>query len=140
MNYIFAFFLALASLTCSMGQSDTSVEQRVETLRKLMVDPDEKKLDELLSSDLSYGHSSGKIENKASLIRSLVSGESNFVSIDLKEQSISVTGDVAIVRHQLIGTTKDTGKPEGSVKIGVLLVWLKADGSWSLLARQAFKL
>lgn len=140
MKYILAIIFVASSFSFAMGQSKSVIEERVETLRKLMVDPDEKALTEVLSDNLSYGHSSGKVEDKSSLIRSLVAGESDFVSIDLKDQSIDITGDVAIVRHQLIGSTKDKGKEPGSVKIGVLLVWVKTGGSWTLLARQAFKL
>jgi hypothetical protein len=141
MKYIFFIVVLFVSVNWSAGQSPAkAVEDRVETLRKLMVDPEEKGLNEILSADLSYGHSSGRVEDRASFIRSLLSGESDFSSIELKEQSVRITGNVAVVRHQLIGSTNDKGKAPGSVKIGILLVWVNSNGSWTLLARQAFKL
>jgi Domain of unknown function (DUF4440) len=69
----------------------------------------------------------------------LVSGASDFVTIDLSEQTIKVTGSTAIVRHVLSATTNDGGKA-GTVKIAVLLVWIKEKKEWKLLARQAVKI
>jgi len=69
----------------------------------------------------------------------LVSGASDFVTIDLTEQTIKITGNAAVVRHVLNATTNDGGKP-GVVKIAVLLVWIKQNKEWKLLARQAVKI
>jgi hypothetical protein len=44
----------------------------------------------------------------------------------------------AIVRHMAAVDYEDGGKA-GSTKIGVLQVWVKQDGRWKLLARQAFR-
>lgn len=141
MKYNIILVLLLFSVSWASAQSEErALEERVELLRKLMVDPDEKQLMKLLSPNLSYGHSSGRVEDRASFIRSLTSGESDFASIELNEHTAQITGDVAVVRHQLTGSTNDKGKAPGAVKIGVLLVWAKSNGSWVLLARQAFKL
>ena len=88
---------------------------------------------------MNYGHSSGRVEDQKTFISNLVNGSSNFVTIELQEQNISMVGDIAIVRHILTGDTNDSGKP-GSVRIGVMMVWQKQQGEWTLLARQAFKL
>jgi ketosteroid isomerase-like protein len=45
----------------------------------------------------------------------------------------------AIVRHTLTGETERDGTTN-PVKIGVLMVWHKQDGSWKLLACQAVRL
>jgi hypothetical protein len=115
------------------------VAQAVETLRKAMVDPDEATLERIASAKLSYGHSSGKVEDKAAFIEALVSGKSDFVTIKLSDQTIAVSGNTAIVRHTLEATTNDGGRP-GNVKIAVLLVYNQKGTAWQLLARQAVKL
>jgi ketosteroid isomerase-like protein len=61
------------------------------------------------------------------------------VSIDLTEQTISVSDNVAIVRHVLKGKTNDAGKAPGEVHLKILLIWQKQKGSWKLLARQAVR-
>jgi hypothetical protein len=49
-----------------------------------------------------------------------------------------IAGNNAIVRHMAAVDYEDGGKA-GSAKIGVLQVWVKQDGRWNLLARQAFR-
>ena len=120
-------------------KDEKAVAVAVETLRKAMVDPDKAILEKLTSADLSYGHSSGKVQDQAAFVDALVSGSSDFVTIDLSEQSIKVTNNTAIVRHVLNATNNDGGKP-GVVKIAVLLVWVKQNKEWKLLARQAVKI
>jgi ketosteroid isomerase-like protein len=67
-----------------------------------------------------------------------VSGKSDFKTIQLTDQTISIHGKTAIVRHSLVAETLDGGKP-GSVKLFILTVWSKEKGGWKLLARQAVK-
>jgi hypothetical protein len=119
--------------------AEKEVGDAVELLKKGMLDGDRGILERSTSADLSYGHSSGKIEDKVSFVEALASGKSDFVTLHLSEQTIKVKGNVAYVRHKLSGETKDGGKA-GTANIGVLLVWVKEDGGWKLLARQAFKL
>lgn len=118
---------------------EKAVASAVESLRKAMIDPDKATLEKLTSPDLSYGHSTGKVQDQAAFVDALVSGASDFVTIDLTEQTIKVTGNTAVVRHVLNGTNNDGGKP-GVVKIAVLLVWVKQHNDWKLLARQAVKI
>jgi hypothetical protein len=119
--------------------AEKEVGDAVEQLKKGMLDGDRALLNKLTSADLSYGHSSGRIEDKAAFVEALASGKSDFVTLNLSEQTIKVKGDVAYVRHKLSAETNDGGKP-GTANIGVLLVWVKEGGDWKLLARQAFKL
>ena len=115
------------------------VTQANEQLRKAMVDADTVTLEKLASSELNYGHSSGKVQNKKEFISDIATGASDFVSIDLTDQSIKLVSNTATVRHILSAATNDKGKGPGTVKLGILLVWVKNKGQWQLLARQAVK-
>ncbi len=123
----------------AQGKEQAAVESAVSQLRLLMIDPDQSKLASLASDELSYGHSNGKIEDKKAFIEALTSGSSDFKTIDLSEQTVSVVDNVAMVRHKLMAETANDGKP-GTAKLAVLLVWVKQKGSWKLLARQAVKI
>lgn len=123
----------------SKSKEEIAVASRVEILRQAMIDADGKKLKELTSTALSYGHSSGKLENQAVFIEKIVNGESDFVTIEFQNQTIEIVGDVAIVRHNLAAHTKDGGVDK-DIKIGIMLVWQKQKNNWLLIARQAFKL
>jgi ketosteroid isomerase-like protein len=122
----------------AQSKDEAAVTAAVEFLRKAMIDGDKAGLQNITADQLSYGHSSGRVEDKASFVDNIVTGKSDFVTIDLTNQTISVAGDAAIVRHVLAATTNDGGNP-GSVKLNILLVWQKQKGSWKLLARQAVK-
>lgn len=122
----------------AQSAAETRVAQAVNTWRTAMINADVKALAPLLAEALSYGHSGGKIETKAQLLESIGSGKSDFITMDLTEQTIQVVGKTALVRHYLAGETKDNGTP-GSIKLLVLQVWQKQGGKWRLLARQAAK-
>jgi hypothetical protein len=131
------FLLNQTSLAQSKDEKD--VAAAVESLRQAMIDATETTLKELTNDALSYGHSSGMVEDKAGFIGRLLSGESDFKTIALSDQTISITGNIAVVRHKLVAETNDNGKP-GNPKLHILLVWQKDKGKWKLLARQATKL
>ncbi len=130
---------SLVSPQLLAADKDTdTVSKKVAALRLAMIDADAKALKALSSPLLSYGHSGGHIENQAEFIEKIVSGKSDFVTMDLSEQTISISGDTALVRHILNADIKDGGVAN-TIKLGVLLVWQKQQGEWKLLARQAFK-
>jgi ketosteroid isomerase-like protein len=129
----------VSQMAFSQSNDEKSVTQAVEALRKAMIDPDNNTLSGLAADDLSYGHSNGMIQDKTAFIEALTSGKSDFVTIELTEQTVKVVGNTAIVRHHFSATTNDGGKP-GAVKLSILLIWQKQKGQWKLLARQAVKL
>lgn len=144
MKYILTILAAVlfqfsGSAQNSLKPDETAVAARVEVLRQAMIDADGKKLKELTSGGLSYGHSSGNIQNQAVFIEKIVNGESDFVSIEFQNQTIEIVGDVAIVRHNLIAHIKDGGVDK-DIKIGIILIWQKQNNKWLLIARQAYKL
>jgi hypothetical protein len=128
-----------SGLAQNKSKDEIAVAARVETLRQAMIDADGAKLKELTSSGLSYGHSSGVVQNQEVFIEKIVNGESDFVTIEFQNQAIEIVGDNAIVRHNLVAHTKDGGIDK-DIKIGIMLVWQKQKNKWLLIARQAYKL
>jgi len=122
----------------AQSKDEVAIAASVEKLRLAMISGNKSDLESVLSQDLTYGHSSGKVENKEAFVDAITSKKSDFVQIDLSEQAISITGDVAVVRHILNASTNDGGKP-GTVHLGIVLVWQKKKGEWKLIARRAFK-
>ncbi|RRA97570.1 nuclear transport factor 2 family protein [Larkinella rosea] len=116
-----------------------AVEQAVEKLKKGIIDADESALSSITADQLTYGHSNGLLEDKTAFIKALVTKESDFVTIDLTDQTISIVDNTAWVRHKLSGTTNNKNVA-GKVSLSVLLVWVKQKGDWKLLARQAVKI
>ncbi|HVS92125.1 MAG TPA: nuclear transport factor 2 family protein [Mucilaginibacter sp.] len=116
------------------------VSAAVEQLRKAMITADGVSLDQLASDELSYGHSGGQMQNKEEFISSFTNGDSVFLNIEISNQTVRIIGNTAIVRHILSAQTNDKGKGPGSVKISILLVWIKnEEQKWQLVARQAVR-
>nr|WP_311527005.1 nuclear transport factor 2 family protein [uncultured Ralstonia sp.] len=108
-----------------------------EQLRAAMLAPDAAKLDPLLHDHLTYGHSSAKVDNKASLMKALLTGTSKFTRIDLSQLKIDVVGHAATVRYIFDADTHPAGKPAAPVHLQVLSVWVQESSGWKMLARQA---
>ena len=127
----------------SYGQDATSDKERiaktVASLYQAMVDRDEATLTDLTAESLTYGHSSGTIENKQDYIEAVVRGDFDFITIVPADQTISISGNTATVRHIFITDALNAGKPV-EIRIGCLMVFQKQKGQWKLLARQAYKL
>ncbi|MEX8546450.1 MAG: nuclear transport factor 2 family protein [Mucilaginibacter sp.] len=139
MGLILLFLNVFSISVIAQSKEEKQVASAVKMLIKAMIDGNKTALENISSNALSYGHSSGKIQDKAAFVKAIVSGQSDFVTINLTDQTIVVKDKTAIVRHKLSAQTNDGGKP-GNVNLGVMLVWVKEKGNWKLLGRQAFKL
>lgn len=129
----------VAQSSKSSAADKKDVTETVEALYKAMVEKDGKSLEKLTAESLSYGHSSGTLENKSEYIDAVLKGPFDFISIDPAEQSIYFSEGTAIVRHFFVAKGINDGEP-ADVRIGALLVFQKQNGQWKLLARQAYKL
>ncbi len=134
------FAVSFLFLTGIMAQtkSEKAVTAAAEKLRLAMISGNQGDLESVVMNGLSYGHSSGMLDDKKLFLDKLVSGKSDFVEIDITEQSVQVINKTAIVHHTLTARTNDNNKP-GSVSLKILLVFVKDHGQWKLIARQAVK-
>jgi len=124
-------------MTSTQTGKESAVLAAVEAWRKAIIAADKAALEKLTAAELSYGHSSGRLENKAEFIEALVSGKSSFSAIELEGQTVNVVDNIAIVRHMFHGTRRKEGD---KVKLYNLTIWLQQQDQWKLLARQAAKL
>ena len=141
MKYVSIFYFLFSGLIVMNAQSkeEKSLFQSIERFRVAMVEGDKSALESLVSDSLSYGHSSGRLEDKKQFIENIISGKSDFISIEISEQTVSILQNIAVVRHILYAETNDNAKP-GNVRLKVLQVWQKQKKVWKLIARQAVKI
>ncbi len=123
----------------AQSSDESAVAAAVETLRKAILDGDKTTLEKISAEKLTYGHSSGQIENKEEFVAALATGKADFTRIDISDQKILITGNTAIVRHVLKGEVVLSGNTT-PVNLSVMLVWQKQGKDWKLLARQAIKI
>ena len=124
-----------------MSADEEAVAKRVEAFRSAQVAADAKAFDGLCAVELSYSHSDGHVEDKATFIKNATAGKSKFLSLEYKDPSIRVVGDAAIVRFHWLGESEAI--PDGkksSTNLHILMNWQKQGGEWNLLSRASTKL
>lgn len=137
---IFAMSFLMAIAVFGQKKDDTqSVTDAAEKLRSAMINGEKSALESLIVPELTYGHSGGHIDDAKEFVEKLVSKKSDFLTINITNQNVSIVGNTAIVRHHFYATTADFGKAPGDVTLDILLVWTKVKKDWKLLARQAVK-
>lgn len=144
MKLLYVMLLA-AGISFSAGdvyaQSNDTVKvaAAVEKLRTAMISGNRADLESVLSASLTYGHSSGKTQDRKTFVDEITSKKSDFVMITLSGQTINIVEDVAVVRHILDAKTNDGGTP-ASPHLGIVLVFKKSRGDWKLIARRSFRI
>lgn len=100
---------------------------------KAMCAGDVAALDELLHRDLTYTHSSGTVDSKASYLRGVAGKQWDYHGIKTSGEAVSVHGGTALVhcRLQVDLKVKDVPKSVDSV---ALTVWIEDAGRWQVLA------
>lgn len=132
-------FLMVFAVSAQKMNDNEAVAATAEKLRLAMISGEKTELESLILPELTYGHSGGHIDDAKEFVEKLVSEKSDFVTIDITNQTVNIVGNTAIVRHHFYATTADFGKAPGDVTLDILLVWVKTGKNWKLLARQAVK-
>ena len=92
------------------------------------------------ADDLSYSHSDGHIEDKATFVTNATNGRYVFNALEYQGTTVHVVDTTAIVRFKWVArqTWKD-GKITDT-QMAIMMVWHKQGQEWKLLARSATKL
>ncbi|NUT77789.1 nuclear transport factor 2 family protein [Pseudomonas sp. C1C7] len=133
-------FLCLFSgyVAAAPSTSDKDVAQAVDHLTDAMLHKNIAQLQALTADNLTYGHSSGKIQDKKAFIDDIETGKSAFKTLEMQNQTITVSGDVALVRHHF-SAQAIKGNDVVPTEIENFQIWQKQGGKWLLVGRQAYK-
>jgi hypothetical protein len=131
----------LCSSLCAAEDPKVTALTAVDDVRvAAMLKPSKATLDTVLSDDLRYAHSNGKVDTKASLTASLLGGDAKYVSYKYTERTFRFPApDVATMAGRLEvqaivdGVSMTTG-------ISYLAVWRLEKGQWKFLAWQSCKI
>src|SRR5262245_23038128 len=100
--------LGLVALSAE-AKEEAVLTQSIELLRKAMVAKDKSEFDQLCADELTYGHSSGKIDNKAEFITGAISPRWRWKLLELAPVSTRVVGDIGIARVTMTGAYEVEG-------------------------------
>lgn len=120
----------------SSGEKD--VAMAVDHLTQAMLTKNIPQLNALTAENLTYGHSSGKIQDKKAFIADIETGKSAFKTLEMQGQTITLSGDVALVRHHF-SAQAIKGEEIVPTEIENFQIWQKQQGKWLLVGRQAFR-
>jgi len=120
---------------------EEAVAKKVEAFRAAQIAADAKALDALCAAELSYSHSTGRVEDKPTFIANATNGKSKFLSLEYKDTQIRVVGPAAIVRFHWLGEQEAVADGKKSATdLHILMNWQKQGADWKLLSRAATKL
>jgi len=133
--------LALTSPVLAASADEEAVAKKVEAFRLAQIAADPKALGALCADEVSYSHSNGKVEDKATFVTNATDGKSKFLSIEYKDPTIKVVGPAAIVRFHWMGEQEMAADGKKvSTNLHILMNWQKQGDDWKLLSRAATKL
>ncbi len=125
----------------ALSEDEEAVAKRLEAFRTAQMAQDAKALEGLTADELSYSHSDAHIEDKATFIKNATSGKTKTLSLDYKDPTIRVVGDVAIVRfHWMAESQSVADGTKSNTNLAILMMWQKQGGTWKLLSRASTKL
>jgi ketosteroid isomerase-like protein len=120
---------------------EEAVAKNVEAFRKAQIATNAEALAALCAPELSYSHSDGHVEDKATFITNATDGKSKILSLEYQDPKIAVVGAAAIVRFHWVGEAESVadGK-KTSTNLHILMNWQKQGSDWKLLSRASTKL
>jgi len=123
------------------SSDEDAVAKGVEAFRLAQIAADAKAFGALRAAELSYIHSDGRVEDKATFIANATNGKSKFLSLEYLDPQIRVVGPAAIVRFHWVAESQSAadGK-KSSTNLHILMNWQKQGADWKLLSRASTKL
>ncbi len=132
--------ILLLFISCNIGiaQNESLEISKQEILNaqsariSAMIDADIDKLDNLLTDDLTYAHTTGWTETKTGYLETIKSGRINYITFVPKDVEIRIYGEIAVLTGKV-----DVNLGRTDFKIRFLEVQRKENGIWKLTAWQS---
>lgn len=119
---------------------DGNVKQQISALSDEMIQAnlrgDANFYQKYYADDATIVHGNGKLFTKDQDIADLKSGALKYESIDVREKSIHVYGDTAVVHFLLTFKGSLSGQPFDPINLRRTVVWVKQQGTWKVVAWQ----
>jgi ketosteroid isomerase-like protein len=133
----FSIWLLAAPLASAQGGN---VEQQISALSDEMIQAnlrgDTGFYQKYYADDATIVHGNGKLFTKDQDIADLKSGAIKYEAIDVREKTIHVYGDTAVVHLLLTFKGSLSGKPFGPINLRRTVVWVNQKGNWKVVAWQ----
>jgi hypothetical protein len=135
---LFAFAAVVVSPVLAAGSGEKAVLAALDAWKDAMLKQDRAALEKIFHPDLSYGHSSATLQDKAHAISGVVDGL-GWEAIDFADTTVRMQGNVAIVNGKTDMVQRNKDKPTSISKLIAITVWVKGAHGWQMIARQAVR-
>jgi hypothetical protein len=116
------------------------ITAREKALYAAMLTLDYRVLDEILSDNLSYVHSSGVAETREEYVAALRFGRYEYGAISRVSGGTRMLNGVAITSGVIDMLVGAEGSAKNTIRLRDVLVWAKEGETWRLLLRQATRI
>jgi Domain of unknown function (DUF4440) len=130
----------LAAFPAFAGADEDAIAKNLEAFRAAQAAGNTEVLASICMDELSYSHSSAKVDTKASLLNGIATANYKWTSLEFKDPTIRVVGPAAIVRFTFVGEQLFNDGKTASQNLHILMNWQKQGNDWKLLSRSATKL
>jgi hypothetical protein len=131
----------LGAVPAFAGADEDAIAKNLETFRAAQAAGKADGIAAVCAEELSYSHSSGAIDTKASLVAGVTNANYKWTSLEYKNPTIRVVGPAAIVRFNFVGEQEFTADGKKTPQnLAILMNWQKQGNDWKLLSRGATKL
>jgi ketosteroid isomerase-like protein len=96
--------------------------------------------EKLFAKNATYGHSGGKLQNRKEAIDGATSNKSTYSDTAVSNISVIISGTTSIVRYLFVANEHTADGKIVPLHFSMMLVWVKENGDWKLMGRQAVKL
>ena len=141
-TYLLTMLLVM-SCSFTFGQSKQEIEILANSRRlhqTVFGTKDSVALERMFAPTLTYGHSSGKVQNRAEAIDGIIHNKSVYTDTSLKSYNVMIGDDAAIVRYVMRETETNAEGKAVPLRLSIMLVWVRENGKWKLFGRQAVRL
>ncbi|HZE89242.1 MAG TPA: nuclear transport factor 2 family protein, partial [Verrucomicrobiae bacterium] len=130
--------LALAALpvaAVAAPSTDEAILKLEDQRIQAMLAGDVATLDRVLAPELTYGHSNGKMDTKASFLAQIRSGDLRYKALRRQDVRVQVIDSTAIVTGQAALDVR-TAAGDVSIPIRFTDVWVRRGDHWEMVAWQ----
>jgi hypothetical protein len=104
--------------------------------RKAVIRQDKAALEKLLADDLTYTHASGKTQDKADYVASIVTGPGRYESFQESDTTIRVYGKAAVLTGY-VDVKLVNAQP---YRVRTIEVYVEHGGQWRMAAKQSARI
>lgn len=139
--FILPFVFAAFALSAQSKAEKAIIERTYLLSHTVFGTKDSMTMEDLFARQVTYGHSGGKIETREEAVTGITKNKSVYTDTAISNIRVTRKGnDAAIVRYLFRANEHKADGTVAPLNFTMLLVWVKEQGKWRLMGRQAVKL